>query len=388
VHSKRRLTQALFLTTGLLSATYGAMFAALAEFRDGFGVSESGIGWIVSAGFFTSFIVQLTLAPLADRGHAKKLVLIGVAITICATVGMAFGKSLVPLLSARILMGIGAGLSVPAIRRIFLLLDPTQVGANLGKLLATDVTGFVSGPILGALTIDRFGVAAPFLILAAILSLCLPIVWQIKIKEGEPGARSERFAVDLLKNPGVLSAVFIGVAFFVMIGTFDSLFVLVMTDMKASKFLAKSGIVVFALPMIVLGSVGGRLTQRVGPFRSATYGMAIAALFMASYGRLPSPWAMTVVGLIHGVSDGLTVTGTAAAVSMNVPEHRQAAAQGLLGGVETLAGGLVAFTAGSLYHHTSRAFVFTACSATMLVLVGISLTLSLRGKFFSQRSPQ
>jgi MFS family permease len=383
VHSNRRLVQILFLTTGLLAATYGAMFATLAEFRDDYGISGSSISLLVAVGFFTSFLVQLTLAPLADRGHARRLVIMGVLITIAGTLGMAYFRTLTPLLISRIAMGIGAGLSNPALRRIFILLDPTEMGANLGKLLATDVAGFVVGPIIGALTVDRFGVSAPFLLLAAGLVFCLPLLLRVHVEEGTNDApSSERFAVDLLANQGVLSATLLGIAIFVMIGTFDSLWVLVMTDMNATDFIAKAGIVVFALPLIVLGSLGGRLTQKLGPFRSGTFGLIFGAFCMMLYGRLPSPYVMIGVGVIHGINDGLTITGTGVAVGMNAPAHRQAAAQGLLGGMQTLAGGCAALAAGPLYEHTSRQFVFSICALTMLVLVGVSFAMSHRGGFF------
>lgn len=359
------------------------MFATLAEFRDDYGISEAGIGLIVAIGFLTGFIVQLTLAPLADRGYARKLVIIGVLITISGTIGMATSKTLALLLVSRIAMGVGAGLSTPALRRIFILLDPTSMGSNLGKLLAADVTGFVVGPILGALTVDRFGVATPFLLLAGGLAACLPLLLTVHVKESaKGGAKSERFAVDLLRNPGVLSAVLLGVAVYVMIGTFDSLWVLVMTDMNASSAVAKSGIVVFALPLIVLGSAGGRLTQRLGPYRAATIGLTIGSLCIASYGFLPSPYIMIGVGIMHGINDGLTITGTGIAVGMSVPEHRMGAAQGLLGGMQTLAGGVAALGAGGLYNLTSREFVFSVCAMVMLSLVAASFTLSRRGGFF------
>ncbi len=383
MQSTRRLVQTLFLTTGILAATYGAMFATLAEFRDDYGISEGGIGLIVAIGFLTGFVVQLTLAPLADRGHARKLVIIGVLITIAGTLGMATSKTLVLLLISRIAMGVGAGLSSPALRRIFILLDPTAMGSNLGKLLATDVAGFVMGPIIGALTVDRFGVAAPFLLLAGALAICLPLLLSVHVEESTAvGPRNERFAVDLLRDRGVLSAVLLGVAVFVMIGTFDSLWVLVMTDMEAGSFIAKSGIVVFALPLILLGSLGGRLTQTLGPFRASTLGLVFGSLCMASYGFLPDPYLMIGVGIVHGINDGLTITGTGVAVGMNVPAHRQGAAQGLLGGMQTLAGGLAALAAGSLYNATSRQFVFATCALVMLALVATSFAMSHRGGFF------
>lgn len=381
----QRLAWILLLTTGFVAATYGAMFATLAEFRDDYGVSGTQIGAIVSVGFFVGFVIQLTMAPLADRGYAKRLVVVGVLVTIVGTSGMALSQSFLTLMLSRVVMGIGAGLSTPALRRIFILLDPEKMGENLGKLLAADVGGFIVGPIIGALTVDRYGVSTPFILLAAGLIAFLPMLLRVHVTESTEAPSTERFALDLLRNRGVLSAVLLGVAVFVMIGTFDALWVLVMTDMGASDAYAKAGIAIFGFPLIVLGSLGGKLTQRFGPFRVGTLGLTVGSFCMLFYGYLPNPYVMLGVGVFHGINDGLTITGNGIAVGMNVPENRQAAAQGLLGGLQTLAGGLASLFAGWYYETTSRGTVFATSSAVMLGLIACSTALSTRGGFFLSR---
>ena len=62
------------------SAGYGVMFTVLDDIRDQFGVSESHLGLIVAIGFFASFLAQVLLAPLADRGHARRLLMAGLAL--------------------------------------------------------------------------------------------------------------------------------------------------------------------------------------------------------------------------------------------------------------------------------------------------------------------
>jgi MFS family permease len=369
------MTYILLATTGLMAAGYGVMFTVLADYRDRYAIAESGIGAIVAAGFFTSFIAQIGLAPLADRGHAKHLVVVGALVEIFGTLGMAFGTNFAVLLASRVVMGVGVGMAVPAVRRILILRDPNSLGDSLGKLLSIDVGGFALGPVISALTAGRFGLAAPFLIMSVALALCLPDLLRMKVDEGSSADAHERFALDLLRNPGVAAAVLMGLAVFVMIGTFDALWTLVMKDMHAQTWIAKAGISIFALPLIFLGPLGGRLAQRVGPFRLSSVGLLLGAAYMTSYGLLPTPLSMLAVGVTHGVSDGLTVTGTGIAIGMVAPAHRQAAAQGLLGGCQTLTGGLAALAAGSIYGATSRAFAYVTCGVamTMLVIGGAAL---------------
>ena len=71
---------------------------------------------------------------------------------------------------------------------------------------------------------------------------------------------------------------------------------------------------------------------------------------MFSYGQLPTGGAMFVVAMLHSVTDGLTISSAGVAVGMVAPKERQAGAQGLLGGVQTLTGG-TALTAGAIYEH-------------------------------------
>ena len=53
------------------------MFTMLDDFRNNFGIAESALGFIVGVGFFTSFLGQVSSAPLADRGRAQRLVILG-----------------------------------------------------------------------------------------------------------------------------------------------------------------------------------------------------------------------------------------------------------------------------------------------------------------------
>jgi MFS family permease len=165
----------------------------------------------------------------------------------------------------------------------------------------------------------------------------------------------------------------LGAAVFLMVGTFDALWVLVLDDLHTADWIANLGITLFALPLVVLGAAGGRLAQRVGPFRVATVGLLLGAGFMFTYGQLPSGAAMFAVAMVHSVSDGTTVSASGVAVGMVAPVARQAGAQGLLGGAQMLIGGVSALVAGQLYQHFGRATAYAVCAAAMVALVGIGL---------------
>jgi len=373
----KRLVLTLQLATAVLSASYGVMFTMLDDYRDAYGIAESGLGLVVAVGFFASFISQILIAPYADRGHAKRLLVIGFALTVLGSLAMAFGTSLLALLIGRIVMGIGAGMALPALRRIVIVADPENLGTNMGRLLSVDIAGFAIGPVISALTVGTLGIEAPFFIIAAAVILIAFELSRVAIPETAQQLQpTERFAFDLLKIPAVTGAVLIGVALFLMIGTFDSLWAVMMDDLEAPTWMANAGVSLFALPMIVLGPMGGRLAQQVGPYKVGAVGMFFGAVFMSLYGLLPSPYLILGVFLLHTTNDGLSVTSAGIAVGMAAPAERQAGAQGLLGGMQTLTGGISASLAGWGYNSFGRGPTFIVTAVVMVVLVGLGLILA------------
>ncbi|MGA0877496.1 MAG: MFS transporter [Ilumatobacteraceae bacterium] len=373
----RRLVLTLQFATAVMSASYGVMFTMLDDYRDAYGIAESGLGLVVAVGFFASFVSQVLIAPLADRGHAKALLVLGFTMTVIGSLGMAFGTNLPVLLLGRVVMGIGGGMALPALRRIVIVADPENLGDNMGRLLSVDIAGFAIGPMLSALTVDTLGIQAPFLIIAGAVVIVAAELFRVPIPEtAHEGRPTERFAFDLLRIPAVTGAVLIGLALFLMIGTFDSLWAVMMDDLEAPSWMADAGVSLFALPMIVLGPIGGRLAQRVGPYKVGAIGMFMGAIFMCLYGLLPSPYLMLGVFLLHTTNDGLSVTSAGIAVGMAAPAERQAGAQGLLGGLQTLTGGLSASLAGWGYDAFGRGFTFVTTALIMICLVVTGLILA------------
>ena len=385
------MTRARVLTFGLLTAImasgYGVMFTVLDDFRLEYGISESRLGLIVGIGFGSAFLSQILLAPIADRGHARHLVFLGLVVNIVGLLLLGFGSTLSVLLLGRFISGIGLGMTMPAIRRIVILGDPKRLGDNLGLLLAADVAGFAAGPAVSALLVGPFGIEAPFIAISVASLACLPLVIRVRVDESVPSGRESRLAFDLLSIRPLLGAMCMGGALFMMIGTFDALWAVVLDDLGASEWLANLGITMFALPLIFLGEFGGRLAQRIGPFRLGPLGLGIGAMFMALYGLVPSATLIFMVCMVHAVSDGLTVSSTGVAVGMVTPDSRHASAQGLLGGFQTLVAGLVAVLAGWLYEFHGRLVAYWVCSVLMVTLVVTALVLA-GPEWRSRRGPE
>ncbi|MEY3581356.1 MAG: hypothetical protein RLZ02_309 [Actinomycetota bacterium] len=357
---------------GVLASGYGVMFTMLDDWRAEFGIQETGLSMIIAVGFFTSFIAQLTIAPYADRGHARKLMTVGMAANAAGALIMAFGSSLPLFLLGRFVMGVGAGIAIPAIKRIVIVSDPENMGGNLGRGVSIEVGGFAIGPVIAALTVDSINLAAPFILIAALITVAGFIISRLNITETAVEDRTEeRFAIDLLKNRAVLGSILVGIALYVMIGVYDSLWVIMMDDLKAPHWVGNAGVALFGLPWIFFGALGGRIAQKHGPLRVSAFGLALGSLYMTSYGFMTMPYLMLGVGLTQSMLDSLTVTGIGVAVAQATPPERQAGASGLLGGMQTLMGGVAAMSAGTMYEHFGQKFAFTATGVAMAILVSV-----------------
>lgn len=369
---------------GVLAAGYGVMFTMLDDWRREYGIQETGLSMIIAVGFFTSFVAQLTIAPLADKGHARKLLSLGMLANALGAVIMAFGESLPAFLLGRFVMGLGAGIAIPAIKRIVIVSDRENIGRNLGRGVSIEVAGFAIGPVIAALTVDTFNLAAPFIIITVLTMIFGIIISQLNISETAAEDRTnERFALDLLKLRPVLGSILVGLALYVMIGVYDSLWVIMMDDLQAPNWVGNAGVALFGLPWIIFGTLGGKIAQRHGPLRVSAFGLGLGALYMASYGFLSMPYLMLGIGLSQSILDSLTVTGIGIAVAQATPPERQAGAAGLLGGMQTLTGGISAVAAGTMYEHLGQAFAFSATGIVMASLVTVGCLLA--GKKWLQK---
>lgn len=363
--------------TACLAAGYGVLFTVLDDYREEYGIAEGSLGAIIGIGFVSAFVAQILLAPLADRGHARRIVLLGVFANLVGVTLLAFGTAFVPLLLGRLVMGIGLGMAMPAIRRIVIIADPDNLGHNLGRLLSVDVAGFAVGPIVSAIFVGPFGIAAPYLVVVAATIAALPLAWRADVRENtaDSAGTTQRFAFDLLRRRAFVAAVALGCAMWMMIGAFDALWAVAHRDLETSRWIANLGITLFALPLVLFGALGGRMAQRLGPFRVATVGLTLASFWMLMYGQAATGGIMFAIAMVHAVSDGLTMSSTGVAVGMVVPAERQAGAQGVLGGFQTLMAGVMASVAGLAYEHLGRTAAYSVSAAAMFafVLAGVLL---------------
>lgn len=362
------------MAIGVGSASVGGVIALLPELRKTFAASDAAIGLIVGVGFAASFLSQLLLAPQADRGRARAMIRLGLAVAAAALAWMALASSLAEIVAARAALGAAGGVMLPAIRRVVATTDPLRVGENLGRLASFEIGGFVLGPAVSALLAEFGGLRLAFGFFAVLLVLFVPFTVHLPDDVGAKDVVA-RMAFDLLRQRRVLGALLIVGGYLSTAGVIEAVIPLQLEDRGADTWAIGVGLTALAIPIAITSPFGGRMADRRGAFPVAATAITAAIGVEVLLGFVPGMLPLLAILAVVGAIDGIGFPAGQTLVSRSVPEHRVAAAQGLLGAFEVGLAGLIAVPAAALYDAGGARLVWPLSSTWMLVLVASGFAL-------------
>ncbi len=364
----------LFLVTTTLTIGYGSVFTLLADLRETFGFGESALGLIVGAGFLSGFASQVGLARYSDRGHTRVMVLLGIAVAAASFLWMAVATQLWQFVAARMLFGLGSGAVGPAMRRVVIARDPANVGTNLGRMTAWEVSGFVLGPVLSGALAALGGIRVPFLAIAVLIGLLVPLVTGLELDVGSISVE-RRVVRGLLGQPAVLAGLVVGLAFATTLGMFEAVWAVLLADRGAETWFIGLSLSVFTVPMILVAPLGGRRAQQHGPLRVSAIGISVAIVCTAAYGFAGTLAALLAISIVHAAADGLTMPSNQVAIALASPPDQLASAQGLMGAVGLATAGVAGIVGAAVYDHFGARPLFTGTALVMALALGAALLL-------------
>lgn len=370
----------LLLSGFAVTVSNSMIFSALSDLQDEYGFADSGLGLIAASGFMASFIVQLFLAPYADRGKPKYFVLGALILAALGSVLFAVGTSLWSLVLARAITGASLGTSGPTIRAIASNIDKTRAAERLGRLRGVELAGFTGGPLIGALLIEPFGISGAFLIFAGIAAVAMVYIARRPLPDLPSNPEAKKLSFDLLRIRPLRAAVLASLVLFIPVGVFDSLWDRYITDRGGTNFMVGLTFLLYTVPFVVFGAAGGRLADRRGPAKMTIIGIFLTAPLVFVYGIIQSAWWLVALAVVEGVIGALSVPAAQALVARTAPQGRAAAAQGLAGSGDLLAATIVSLIAPYLYGASGDngpivAFGFTAA---LMAVCGTVVALMLR----------
>lgn len=369
----------LLLTCSFGTATANSViFAVLGDLQDTYKFAPSGLGFIAGSGFLMGLLVQLFIAPYADRGHSKRLIVIGLMLAGTGSVLFATGDNLVQFIFARAVVGSSFGFVFPAVRAIAANIDPQRRGERLGKVTSVELLGFVIGPLVGGILIDPIGISSTFLVFGAVSLIITIFVAPRKFPALLLTSESNRPSLELLKHPRILVAVLVVMAIQLPIGVYDSLWDRYLTDLGGGNMMVGFSFALYSVPFMLLSSAGGKIADRGHPQRIALWSMLAVVPFVFFYGFFDSLWIVVVINLGEGIVQAVAYPATGAAVAKAAPAGRASAAQGLSGSAGLLGSTLTAFIMPSVYGRFGALVTFGVVAIIMLVLTGVAAMLHTR----------
>jgi len=357
----------IYTTNFLLTAALGVVFVFLEDVQTKFGLSDLEIGLIAGTGFGASFIAQLVLAPLADRGHSAPLAVMAIVSGIVGSLGFAYASSAGILALSRGLTGIGLGLFSLVARKALIGLDAKGGGAKLGILLSTAVAGFITGPLIGAL-LEPLGFEAPFIFVSAGLTLVgIPATRTILRAEIAMAPVDYSDLRRLLRRPRVQAAMIVQVIVFGFIGVFDAVIDRFLTDIGASTGMVAVVILFVGGPMLILPRIAGNLAESRGGSAVMLPALLVLIPAMFGYSIAQSVPVAIIFGVLHGSGESFASVSSQVLVLEVTGAERTAVGAALLDAAGLSSAAIAAFAAPLIYGAEGQAvFLYTA-------LVGVGL---------------
>lgn len=363
----------LLLATASIGIANSVVFTLLSDLQDKYHFSDAGLGLIAGSGFAVGLVGQLLLAPFADRGHAKLLLLGGLGMAVAGSVLFALSSSLAMLVLSRAVVGFSNSLFLPASRAMVISISDDDVGRRLGTISGVELAGFVTGPVIGGLLVGPFGLRVPFLA-AGSFALAGALMLAPRALPEPPIGERHRLAFDLLRLPRVRAGVLMSMALFLPVGFYDATLDRYLTDLGASNALIGMGFLAYGIPFALLATTGGRIADRRGALRVAFISTVLVGPMTAIYGFMHVPELIVGLSAVEGMVQAIGVPAAQAVVAEGAPRGRAAAAQGLAGSGNLLIAAITAYSAGTLYKHVGPAWMFSIAGTGVVCFGTMALT--------------
>lgn len=147
---------------------------ALPTLQRQIGATISELQWIVDAYVLAFATLLLTMGALGDRIGHRVMLRLGMSVFGSASLFAAFAGSAWHLVVARVFMGLGGAMIMPAtLALISSMFPPQERGKAIGAWGAMNGLGVVLGPLLGGWLLEYFNWGAIFLINVPIVIIAL-----------------------------------------------------------------------------------------------------------------------------------------------------------------------------------------------------------------------
>ena len=301
-------------------------------FVEQLGVQPSQVTFYSGLAISVSAISAACVSPLwgilADRyGRKPMMIRAGLAMTITMG-GLAFVPNVYWLLALRLLNGVFTGYVPNATALIASQVPKDKSGYALGTLSSGVVAGTLTGPFVGGMIAEVFGIRNVFLMVGGFLFLAA-ILTILFIKENfQPVPKEKALPTKELftsvKYPFLLINLFL-TSFVIQFAaqSIGPILALYVRDLgQKENLLFVSGLIVSSMGLSSMMSSGvmGRLGDKVGNHRLLIVAQAYSALIYLLCANASTPLELGIYRFLFGLGTGALVPGINALLSRMTPK--------------------------------------------------------------------
>lgn len=394
--SVARMRRAAYL--GMVAVAGGglAIFPLFPELQADLGIGTEALGAMAAAGFFTALVVELLLAPQADRGHARAMAVTGVVLVAASLLASAFATDAWQLVAARAVGGLGGGLFMPAASALMIRIDPARSGENLGRLSTAELGGVAAGPLVAAVFATWLPAKGVLILVAGLTLLAVIPVARSMVERPHPddhvtldagmSAPPPAIAFDLLRHRNIWGAALLTVAVMVPVGAYDALWPRYMADLDAGELLIGASYVLFAIPFMVLAAPAGRLADRIGGAATFVRGIGVLLAMICLYAVLGNAYVVTGIGMLESSGQAFAFVGAATAMAQVTSVARAGTGQGLARALGLVGATASSAVSGVLYvaGGAPALFLTTAVVTAAIAILALALLRGSRTRTLAQ----
>ena len=301
-------------------------------FVEQLGVEPSQVTFYSGLAISVSAISAACVSPLwgilADRyGRKPMMIRAGLAMTITMG-GLAFVPNVYWLLALRLLNGVFTGYVPNATALIASQVPKDKSGYALGTLSSGVVAGTLTGPFVGGMIAEVFGIRNVFLMVGGFLFLAAILTIFFIKEDFQPVPKEKALPTKELftsvKYPYLLFNLF-ATSFVIQVAaqSIGPILALYIRDLgQKENLLFVSGLIVSSMGLSSMMSSGvmGRLGDKVGNHRLLIVAQAYSALIYLLCANASTPLELGIYRFLFGLGTGALVPGINALLSRMTPK--------------------------------------------------------------------
>jgi MFS family permease len=351
------------------------------------GASSVDIGLMASSFSLAGFFATPLLGWVTDRISYRSTLAIGLLLHMVLTLGYIPIQNPYLLIALRACEGIAAAAVLPPVRALMnTIAPPSRQGEVLGVVSAAQTVGILIGPAVGSLLAARFGYTLSFLIagiplgvMAGFTMLMLPPIRSARKQEEALSRPQNSLLKTLFTRPLVLSYA-LQMLLMIATGVGASVWTLYMADRGSSLLLIGLSFTTFALPIIFLAPLAGRLSDRLGRYPLLLLGLLLTGLTFCLYSLPLSPLWIVGISMLEGASVAIVRAPVDGLLADVMPAEMRGKVQANYNAAGTI-GNFVGATGAGILYLLSPGAPFIAEGTLYLVMMLVLLLPSMARMF-------